>query len=54
MLRVSRQVDTVEEIAKELHLAAGTVRNYLSQAMQKLGANTRAQAARHAWEQGWI
>lgn len=54
VLRVSRQVDSVEEIAEKLHLARGTVRNYLSQAMQKLGASSRAQAARYAWEQGWI
>ncbi len=39
VLCVSRQVDTVEDIANELHLAAGTVRNYLSQAMQKAWCN---------------
>jgi DNA-binding CsgD family transcriptional regulator len=34
--------------------AQGTVRNYLSAAMSKLGAPTRHAAAHHAWQQGWI
>lgn len=43
-----------EEIAHKLHLAPGTVRNYLSSAMGKLGVRSRHEAAQHAWEQGWI
>lgn len=53
-VRASRQAASVSEIAEHLHLAYGTVRNYLSTAMQKLGVNTRAEAAQYAWEQGWI
>ncbi|KAB1641682.1 response regulator transcription factor [Gulosibacter chungangensis] len=54
VLRVSRSTATVEEIARELKLAPGTVRNYLSQAMTKLDARTRHEAAARAYEQGWI
>jgi two-component system response regulator DesR len=42
------------EIARNLHLAEGTVRNYLSAAMAKLGARNRAEAARIARERGWL
>lgn len=41
-------------IAELVHLAPGTVRNYLSTAMAKLNAPTRADAARIAYEEGWI
>lgn len=54
VLRVGRSATTVEQIAKELKLAPGTVRNYLSQAMTKLDARTRHEASARAWEQGWI
>ncbi|MCC3763056.1 response regulator transcription factor [Glycomyces sp. TRM65418] len=54
MLRAARGGGTIEEIAAELHLAPGTVRNYLSTAMRKLDKKTRHAAAQHAWEQGWI
>jgi two-component system response regulator DesR len=42
------------EIALRLHLAEGTVRNYLSTAMAKLGAKSRSQAAATATERGWL
>ncbi|GAB3651966.1 response regulator transcription factor [Glycomyces tarimensis] len=54
LLRATRGGGTIDEIAAELHLAPGTVRNYLSTAMRKLGRRTRHAAAQHAWEQGWI
>lgn len=54
LLRAARGGGTIEEIAAELHLAPGTVRNYLSTAMRKLDKKTRHAAAQHAWEQGWI
>lgn len=54
VLRVGRSAATVQEIADGLHLAPGTVRNYLSQAMQKLGVGTRYEASAKAWEEGWI
>ena len=42
------------KIAQELHLSTGTVRNYLSEAIGKLGAANRAEAARLARKQGWL
>jgi two-component system response regulator DesR len=42
------------EIAAQLHLSEGTVRNYLSEAMSKLGASTRMAAARQARDRGWL
>jgi two-component system response regulator DesR len=42
------------EIAKELGLTAGTVRNYLSEAIGKLGASNRIEAYRIARQNGWL
>jgi two-component system, NarL family, response regulator DesR len=42
------------EIAVELHLSEGTVRNYLSEAIAKLGASNRVDAARIARTKGWL
>jgi two-component system, NarL family, response regulator DesR len=42
------------EIAKALFLSEGTVRNYLSTAMQKVNANTRTEAALRAEQKGWL
>jgi two-component system response regulator DesR len=42
------------EIARELHLSEGTVRNYLSEAINKLGAANRVEAARIARAKGWL
>jgi two-component system response regulator DesR len=53
-LRFSRSTMSVQQIADRLHLAAGTVRNYLSSAMTKLNARSRHEAAEIAWQQGWI
>ncbi|MCK8609343.1 DNA-binding response regulator [Agromyces sp. C10] len=53
-LRFSRSTMSVVQIADRLHLAPGTVRNYLSSAMTKLGAASRHEAAEIAWQQGWI
>ncbi|GAA4447288.1 response regulator transcription factor [Phytohabitans houttuyneae] len=54
VLRASRTGASVQQIAAEVHLAPGTVRNYLSSAITKLGVTSRHAAAHHAWEQGWI
>lgn len=54
VLRIGRDAATVQDIARQLHLAPGTVRNYLSQAMRKLGVATRREASDVAWEEGWI
>lgn len=42
------------EIASELRLSEGTVRNYLSEAIAKLGASNRVDAARIARAKGWL
>lgn len=42
------------EIGKRLHLADGTVRNYLSEAIGKLNADNRIEAFRIARDQGWL
>ncbi|WP_101788891.1 response regulator transcription factor [Nonomuraea indica] len=54
VLRASRTGASINEIAAQVHLAPGTVRNYLSAAMAKLGAGSRHAAAHRAWEEGWI
>jgi two-component system response regulator DesR len=54
ILAVVRNGAPITDVAAAVHLAPGTVRNYLSVAMAKLGADTRHAAAHHAWEQGWI
>ena len=42
------------KIADQLHLSEGTVRNYLSEAIHKVGATNRVEAARIAREKGWL
>ncbi|WP_433892259.1 response regulator [Streptomyces sp. CA-111067] len=42
------------EVASRLLLSEGTVRNYLSTAIQKTGARNRAEAVRLAREKGWL
>jgi DNA-binding NarL/FixJ family response regulator len=42
------------EIAQKLHLAAGTVRNYVSSILQKLGVEDRTQAAVIAYQRGLV
>ncbi|MFD3260381.1 response regulator [Paenibacillus lentus] len=54
VLRLSRSGLSTKEIAKQLFLTEGTVRNYLSVAIQKLGVETRQQATEEAYERGWI
>lgn len=54
VLRASAGGPTIRTIAQQLHLSASTVRNYLSQAIQKTGAETRAEAYSIALQNGWI
>ncbi|HVK25582.1 MAG TPA: response regulator transcription factor [Actinokineospora sp.] len=54
MLRLTRRGGSIQDIASGVHLAHGTVRNYLSSAMAKLGVSSRHDAARRAWDEGWI
>jgi two-component system, NarL family, response regulator DesR len=53
-LVASRGGAGIAEIARALFLSEGTVRNYLSSAIQKLEVSNRAEAARRAEEQGWL
>lgn len=46
--------ETAAEIAAELHLSEGTVRNYLSAAIRKLGARNRREAVEVALRKGWL
>ena len=45
---------SIAQIAGELTLSEGTVRNYLSVAIQKLGARNRIEAAHLAEQKGWL
>jgi len=45
---------SIAEIAATLVLSEGTVRNYLSTAIQKLGAQNRVEAAHIAEQKGWL
>ena len=54
VLRSAREGGTVADIARELHLSEGTVRNHLSSAIGKTGARTRAEAVRLAVDNGWL
>lgn len=54
VLRETREGYAVKEISRRLFLAPGTVRNYLSSAMQKTGTASRHDAARTARDRGWL
>lgn len=54
VLRHARGGSQLNDIAAQLHLAPGTVRNYVSSALAKLGVQTRQQAVEIVWEQGWV
>jgi two-component system, NarL family, response regulator DesR len=54
VLRLAAGGATGPEIAKQLSLAPGTVRNYLSNTMTKTGARTRIDAIRIATQSGWL
>lgn len=54
VLQAARSGGTVADIAHVLFLSEGTVRNYLSAAIGKTGARTRAEAVRIAEENGWL
>ncbi|MFM0776256.1 response regulator transcription factor [Streptococcus suis] len=43
-----------KEIASQLHLSDGTVRNYMTSILSKLGAENRTAAVKVAQEKGWI
>lgn len=54
VLRRAGEGKTTAQIAAEVHLSEGTVRNYLSEAIGKLGAANRIEAARRARDKGWL
>jgi two-component system, NarL family, response regulator DesR len=54
VLAASADGATIRDIANKLYLAEGTVRNYLSTAIQKLNARNRVEAARLADQKGWL
>ena len=54
VLRLAEEGRPNREIALALGLSAGTVRNYLSEAAQKLGAANRIEAGRIARANGWL
>jgi len=54
VLRVALEGVPISEIAGRVHLSPGTVRNYLSSAIGKTHANTRAEAALVARDRGWL
>lgn len=54
VLRATSDGYSAADIAGQLHLAEGTVRNYLSNAMRKTQTQTRHEAARYAREHDWL
>lgn len=54
VLRLAGDGLSAGDIATLLNLSAGTVRNYLSEAIGKLGATNRIEASRLARQKGWL
>jgi two-component system response regulator DesR len=53
-LRLAGEGKSAGDIALALHLSPGTVRNYLSAAIGKLGVGNRLEAHRLARQKGWV
>ncbi len=54
VLRLAGEGMQSGDIASELGLSEGTVRNYLSEAISKMGASNRVEASRIARTKGWL
>ena len=54
VLRLAGEGQPASEIARQLKLSQGTVRNYLSEAIGKLGVTNRIEAYRLARQKGWL
>lgn len=54
VLRLAGDGMSASEIAAQLNLSGGTVRNYLSEAIGKLGVGNRIEAYRLARQKGWL
>jgi len=54
VLRRAGEGVSTAELARTLRLTEGTIRNYLSEAISKLGVHNRTEAARLARAKGWL
>ncbi len=54
VLRLAGEGSSSAEIAEKLSLSQGTIRNYLSEIISKLGVSNRIEAYRLARQQGWL
>ncbi len=54
VLRRAGEGESTAELAKTLRLTEGTIRNYLSEAISKVGAHNRTEAVRIARGKGWL
>ena len=54
VLRATSGGGTTADVSRSLYLSQGTVRNYLSSAIHKTGARTRAEAVVIARDNGWL
>ncbi len=54
VLMTGREDRPIRDIARELFLSPGTVRNYLATINRKLGVDSRSNAYRIARENGWV
>jgi two-component system response regulator DesR len=54
VLRLAADGQSGAEIAQALHLSEGTIRNYLSEAVSKMGGRNKVDAARIARVKGWL
>ena len=54
VLAAARGHAAITDLAAELHLSPGTVRNHMSASIQKLGARNRAEAVEIAERKGWL
>lgn len=54
VLKLAKEGKTSKEISAQLFLSAGTVRNYMSEILQKLESKNKIEAITTAEEKGWI
>jgi two-component system response regulator DesR len=54
VLRAAEEGISTDEIARSLALSSTTVRNYLSNAISKIGGRNRIDAIRIARDAGWL
>jgi two-component system response regulator DesR len=54
VLKASLDGASIADIAAQLYISEGTVRNHISTAIQKLNVHNRVEAAQLARERGWL